>query len=100
MKISRNVSHCILILPVTFVLPKNVSTLSVLYLHIQCAVTPHLCAVTIQLHPMEGELQHTGWVKLNAEIAAGKCTNICGQTKVTGSISIQRPTFPEVFIFQ
>ena len=29
----------------------------------------------------DGELQHTGWVKINAGDAAGRFTNICGQNK-------------------
>jgi hypothetical protein len=28
---------------------------------------------------VDGELQHTGWVKINAGTAAGRCRNIFGQ---------------------
>ena len=45
---------------------------------------------------MDGELLHGGWVKINAGNAAGRCGNIFGQKKVTGSISRQTSTFPEV----
>jgi hypothetical protein len=34
----------------------------------------------------DGELQHTGWVKITAGTAAGRCRNIFGQQqKVTGT---------------
>jgi hypothetical protein len=29
----------------------------------------------------DGELQHTGWVKINGETDAGRCKNIFGQNK-------------------
>jgi hypothetical protein len=48
---------------------------------------------------MDGELQHTGWVKINARTAVGRTGNIFGQKKVAGSISIHSSTFPEIFFF-
>ena len=32
-----------------------------------------------ELQHSDGELQHTGWVKINARTAAGRCRNIFGQ---------------------
>ena len=77
MKTSRKVDLCLLILPVTVFLPKNVSTSSssssgiyfdpssVLSLPIRCAVT-HPLDITGRLHLVklqhtDGELQHIGW---------------------------------------
>ena len=44
----------------------------------------------------DGELQYSGWVKINAITAVGTCNNIF----VAGSICRQSATFPEVCIFQ
>ena len=40
----------------------------------------------------DGELQHTGWVNINAGTAAGRYRNIFGEKTVTDSIIRQRST--------
>jgi hypothetical protein len=47
----------------------------------------------------DGELQHTGWVKINAGTAAGRCRKFLDNKKVIGSISRQSSTFSEVLFF-
>ena len=51
--------------------------------HNPCAVIPHLCAVTthpisystvvVELHHMDGELQHIGWVVTAHRLGQNKC---------------------------
>jgi hypothetical protein len=48
---------------------------------------------------VDGELQHTGWVKKMLEILQEDVEIYSVKQKVTGSTSRQTSTFPEVFIF-
>jgi hypothetical protein len=64
-----------------------------MFLHLPAAFPEFILRTT------DRELQHTGWVKINAGTAAGRCRNILNEIKGLKSISKQGSTFSEVFIF-
>ena len=47
----------------------------------------------------DGELQHTGWVKINAGTAAGRCRNIFGQKKELLAVSVEKALHFRKFSF-
>ena len=94
MKSSRNVEVCLTILLIVFVFPKNVSASSSSRFGIyfdpssvlvtphphSCAVTHHPVGYSTQLHPVDGELQHTdgelqhtGWGVTAHRMGQNKC---------------------------
>jgi hypothetical protein len=74
MKTSKNVKLCLLILPITFFGPK-------MFLNLPAAVPAFILTWMVSYSTLEGELQHTGWVKINSGNAGGRCRNIFEQNE-------------------